>query len=91
MLDYLAVILTVAAVIIFGTVYARLRIFTAVTLGVLVGTLMSGYMAQITGAGGEYDAPRLEERWLLFSFFTFLACIIIPLYIFISAYRESRR
>lgn len=91
MLDCGAVILMVLVVVVIATVYFRLRLLTALAVGALIGTILSGALVRMAGDEGDFESTALTERQHLYSIFAFFAIILILASLLVGAFREARR
>lgn len=91
MIDLALTTLLVSAVVVVSRLWGGLRVLTAITLGLVVGWLYSGY---VLGSCEEYDAfdsGELAGRRWCYALFSTLAVLALALHLLVAAWREAHR
>ena len=90
MFDYMSVIVISILVISVSLFYLHLRFLTACALGLVIGTVVAGLVANMGYGSEEFDSPRLKELQQLYSFMAHLSVIAVILHLLAAVIREAR-
>ena len=81
----------VTSIILFCSLYLKIRLLTSLALGSLIGTVLAGLTLQFTSSSGDFDSPNLAARRNLYAFFAACTTILLLLHLLAAVYREARR
>jgi len=90
MFDILAIIILVTIIILVCILVYRIKIFTSITLGFVIGWICSGLLIQHRDFYDDFDSTRMAERRMLYHLFSTLAVLFLIIHIFMTTYRELK-